>query len=288
MSTLRANTIAMNRVLALLIMISGVVTVRSAVAQQEVSIHGAGEKKPALLFLPGFACSGEVWSETVTHYRDKFACYVFTMPGFAGAPPEDHPSISRWVDEVAEYIKAQRLDHPIIVGHSLGGVMALVLAYRYPALLSRIVVVDALPCRSAALNPHFKAIPNPDCSPMGESMSRIPDSFFFKMEKATMSQLVADTTKVGLVAHWGVTSDRKTYGQIFCQFNNTDLRDSVGVIRCPVLVCLEAPFADSKDIIYAQYKPVQGARLVYANKGLHFIMYDDRDWFWQQLDGFLY
>ncbi len=282
-----ANTTAMNRALALLIMISGVVAVRSAVAQQVVSIHGAGAHKPALLFLPGFACSSAVWDETVSHYQDKFTCYVFNMPGFGGAPAETNPSINGWVDEVADYIKAQHIEHPTIVGHSLGGVMAMILAYRYPDLISKVVVVDALPCRSAALNPHFKAISNPNCSPMADQMTKIPDTFFYKMEKSTMSQLVADTSEVEPIVQMGMRSDRKTYGQLFCQFNNLDLRDSVGLIRCPVLVLLEAGFADSKDILNDQYKTVKGATLLYATKGLHFIMYDDRDWMFGQMDGFL-
>jgi pimeloyl-ACP methyl ester carboxylesterase len=246
-----------------------------------------GSNGPVGRHTTGFACSGAVWDETVSHYQDKYACYVFNMPGFGGAPAETNPTISGWVDEVATYIKAQHLDHPTIVGHSLGGVMAMMLAYRYPDLIGKVVVVDALPCRSAALNPHFKAIPDPDCSPMAQQMTRLPDTFFYKMEKATMPQLVADSSKIEAIVGWGMHSDRKTYGQIFCLFNNLDLRDSVGLIRCPVLVLLEAGFADSKDILSDQFKTLKGATLVYANKGLHFIMYDDRDWMFGQMDGFV-
>ena len=47
-----------------------------------VKTYGTGTQ--ALVFIPGFACSGEVWQETVNALQDRYTCYVLTMPGFAG------------------------------------------------------------------------------------------------------------------------------------------------------------------------------------------------------------
>ena len=48
----------------------------------EVKVTGKGKK--AILFIPGLACSGEVWEETAQHFKDDYTCYILTMAGFAG------------------------------------------------------------------------------------------------------------------------------------------------------------------------------------------------------------
>ena len=63
-----------------------------------VKTYGTG--KQTLVFIPGFACSGEVWQETVNALQDRYTCYVLTMPGFAGVPPETSPSFEGWKKQI--------------------------------------------------------------------------------------------------------------------------------------------------------------------------------------------
>lgn len=74
---------------------------------------------------------------------------------------------------------------------------------------------------------------------------------------------------------------------MYCDFSNTDLREKISNIKCPNLILLESYFAYMKPNIEAQYKNLPGSNLQYASKGLHFIMYDDTDWYLMQLDKFL-
>ena len=74
----------------------------------------------------------------------------------------------------------------------------------------------------------------------------------------------------------GVESDRKSYASIFCQFNNTDLRQTINAIRRPVLILLETPFSGIKSAVEGQYPGLTSVRFRYATKGLHFIMFDDK------------
>ncbi|WP_447643090.1 MULTISPECIES: alpha/beta fold hydrolase [Chitinophagaceae] len=105
--------------------------------------------------MPGFACSGDVWKETAAQFEKDFTCYVFTMAGFAGVPPQEKASFNRWEEAIADYIQNSNTKKPILVGHSMGGV-ALAIAADYTNLIGKIVVVDALPCLSAYFNPAFK------------------------------------------------------------------------------------------------------------------------------------
>jgi hypothetical protein len=84
-----------------------------------------------------------------------------------------------------------------------------------------------------------------------------------------------------------VNSDRKTIAEIYCQFLNTDLREKISSVKCPALVLLESPFASMKTTIEEQFKNMKTKELKYSEKALHFIMYDDTNWYLSQTDAFL-
>lgn len=79
------------------------------------------------------------------------------MKGFAGTKPEAATDFRNWVKSIADYIKEKKIKKPVIIGHSIGGGMAMILASEYPELVSKIIVVDALPCLGALSDSAFKA-----------------------------------------------------------------------------------------------------------------------------------
>ncbi|MGL3000824.1 alpha/beta fold hydrolase [Flavobacterium sp. RSSB_23] len=246
-----------------------------------------GKGKQAILFIPGFASSGEVWNETKTAFEKNFTCYTLTMAGFAGAKPHPSPSFENWKAGIATYIKTNKIEKPIVIGHSMGGGLALALAADYPDLIGKIVVVDALPCLAALNNVSFKSKENNDCSPMVAQMTAMNETQFYEMQKQAMPRLLQDASKLEMVIDWSVKSDRKTFAQMYCDFFNTDLRERISTVKCPSLILLESNFINLKPAIEEQYKNLKTANFQYANKGLHFIMYDDKDWYLMQLNNFI-
>jgi pimeloyl-ACP methyl ester carboxylesterase len=102
----------------------------------------------AMIFIPGLYCSGEVWQDAVKHFSAHYTCYTLTLPGFAGQPPLSSPSDSillTLADQLADYIRQEHLDKPVIVGHSLGGWMALAFGVRHPGLAGDLVIVSSAP-----------------------------------------------------------------------------------------------------------------------------------------------
>nr|WP_315241206.1 alpha/beta hydrolase [uncultured Flavobacterium sp.] len=246
-----------------------------------------GKGKQSILFISGFASSGEVWNETKTAFEKDFTCYTFTMAGFAGVKPQLNPSFENWKTQIANYIQNNKIEKPIIIGHSMGGGLALALAADYPELIGKIVVVDALPCLAALSDPSFKSKENNDCSSIINQMAAMNETQFYEMQKQTMPRLLQDATKLELVVGWSVKSDRTTFGQMYCDFFNTDLRNRIAQIKCPSLILLESYFINLKPTIDEQYKNLKTADFKYANKGLHFIMYDVTAWYLEQLNHFL-
>lgn len=247
----------------------------------------SGQGKKSIIFIPGFASSAAVWDETKEKFEKNYTCYTLTMAGFAGVAPQKDSSFENWETAIADFIKENNLYNPIIIGHSMGGGLALALAADYPELIGKIVVVDALPCLAALSNPTFKTEDNPDCSAIVNQINSISDEQFYQMQKMSIQRLIADTTKHELVIDWSSKSDRKTFAEMYCDFSNTDLREKIKNIKCPTLILLEEYFKNVKPAIEEQYKNLKTANLQYSNKGLHFIMYDDKEWYFSQLENFI-
>ncbi|HMQ67823.1 MAG TPA: alpha/beta hydrolase [Ignavibacteria bacterium] len=269
------------------ILISIVFTVRAKEKTYLFDVKITGSGVESIIFIPGFSCSGDVWDETVAQYKDNYTCYVLTMAGFAGTAPQPDPTFTGWENSIAEYIRDNNIDKPIIIGHSMGGGLAMALAADYPDIIGKIVVVDALPCLAAIMDPSFKSKENNDCSEMINSITSASDEEFYKMQKKNIPMLLADTSRSELVIGWSVKSDRTTFAEMYCDFSNTDLREKIAGIKCPALILLEASFANFKKGIEEQYKNLKTADLQYADKGLHFIMFDDKEWYENQLKKFI-
>ena len=251
----------------------------------EIEVSGQGNE--TILFIPGLGSSAEVWNETKLNFEKKYTCYTLTMAGFAGVPAQGTATFEHWKEAIASYIQTNNIEQPIIIGHSLGGTLAMALASDYPELISKIVVVDALPCLPALMNPAFVVQEQPDCEPLITQMTTPSDEQFYHMQMAMIPQLVATPSRQKQVVDWTLASDRTTFAEMYCDLSNTDLREKIANVTCPALVLLNAGFPQYDAAIQAQFKNMKTAELKYATKGLHFIMYDDTEWYDQQLAGFL-
>jgi pimeloyl-ACP methyl ester carboxylesterase len=250
-------------------------------------VNKTGRGSQSIIFIPGFACSGEVWDETKVNFEKSYTCYTLTMAGFAGVAPQNDPKFQAWESGIATYIQQNEISNPIIIGHSMGGGLAMALAADYPQLISKIIVVDALPCLSALLDPSFKSKENNDCNEIVSQMTAATNEEFYQMQKQAIPQLLANTSKQALVVNWSVMSDRATFAKMYCDFLNTDLREKIATVKCPSLILLESYFINFKPAISEEFKRLKTANLQYASKGLHFIMYDDTEWYNKQLISFI-
>src|SRR5262245_53160887 len=106
----------------------------------DVQVSGSG---PPMILVPGLSCDGRVWDATVAHYRERYQVHVLTLAGFGGVRPAiGAPFLPRVRADLARYIRDRRLDHPVLVGHSLGGFLAFWLAATEPDLVGAVVAVD--------------------------------------------------------------------------------------------------------------------------------------------------
>lgn len=292
----------LKRVVLLKAWIAGLVAVTSlamgGVAQAAeptaFSVKVSGQGKPMIL-IAGLASSGAVWDSTVARYAPHYRCHVLQLAGFAGAPAVQAPLLEIVEKELAAYIGDQQLDHPTIVGHSLGGFVALKLAMDYPDKVGPLVIVDTLPALGAAQMP--------DVTPeqLKGMATRMRDAMLTgdaatqdARRRVSIASMVTAPQDVDRVVEWGVRSDRKVVADAMYDILATDLRDGVARIQAPTLVLgswvaykAYAPKAAFEANYKAQYAKLPGVQVALSDIGRHFIMYDDPEWMFARMDAFL-
>ena len=256
---------------------------------QSFSVQRVGNGKQAIILIPGFACSGEVWEQTVDSLQNNYSCYILTMPGFAGIPPEKNPSFDSWAKQIIGFIQKENIKNPILIGHSMGGGLALYIASSQPNLVKGIVVVDALPCLAALYNPDFqsKKIAPEEFNEFESQMRKIDEEQFYRQAYISATSLTSDSLRYDNLVKWSLSTDRTTYAHMYYEYSNIDLRPIIPSISVSTLVLLEYPFKKIAPMIEQQFGNLPNIRLEYANKGLHFIMFDDWEWYIQQIMDFL-
>lgn len=102
-----------------------------------------------MLFLHGLTDSKDAWPEAVAHWQDAYTIVCVDQRGHGRSPRfteqqlGDHPG-DVMVDD-AEHIVERLHTEPVVVGHSLGGAVALALAARRPDLVRALVLEDPAP-----------------------------------------------------------------------------------------------------------------------------------------------
>ncbi len=261
-----------------------------------VDVEGHG--KPVIL-IPGLACSAEVWKETAAHLNaEGFETHALTLAGFGGLKPidADHHYLTTVRDDLAAYIRTNKLDHPILIGHSLGGFLALWLAATYPTLPGKVISVDGLPYLPAVMNPSItpEGAANMAAS-IRQSITSGSAADYEKQQRQTLESMITSPENVEREMKVESASDRDTVAEAMSELMTTDIRPEMANIRVPVLVLgswIEyknyGATHDSTLALYSkQFEKLQGVKIVLSDTSKHFIQLDAPDWFYAQIDQFI-
>lgn len=257
-----------------------------------VDVTGKGQP---IILIPGLASGGGVWDGVVAHYKDGHECHVLTLAGFAGQKPVPAPLVATAEKQLAQYIRDHKLSKPIVVGHSLGGVLALELAAAEPELVGKLVIVDSLPFLPAAQAPGATVeTARPQAMGLRQMLVGMqPEQR--KNQSAMMSKgMATDPKSQERIAAWSNASDQTAVADAMVELMTTDLRPELKKITAPALVVgtwiafqqfakqeqIEATFKD-------QYAGLAGAKIVIHPTARHFVMLDDEAGLLREMDAFL-
>jgi pimeloyl-ACP methyl ester carboxylesterase len=267
-----------------------------AFASERISIRTEGQG-PDVILIPGLSSSPSVWAETVrAHPGHRF--HLVQVNGFAGAPVRGNtegPVAAPVAEEIVRYIETQGLERPALIGHSMGGTIALMAAARHPERVGRVMVVDMLPWMGVM----FGA---PGSTP--QSVRPVADQILAGMSgpptpqgEAMLQQMIAgmiktESLRAGPLAE-SRASDRGVSARAFHELITTDLRPELGRITAPVTVLYvrppQSPFDDAQtEAGYRQaYSGLKIAKLTRIPDSWHFIMFDQPARFASEVKTFL-
>ncbi len=274
-------------------------TLRSAESEADktppalkVEVSGAG--RPMIL-IPGLACGGNVWDGAVAHFKDTCQCHVVTLPGFAGQPAIREPFLPQVGKMLSDYIRDQKLDHPIIVGHSLGGFLAFWMAIEHPDQVGQIIAVDGVPYYPALLKPGTTPPAEKAAAEMFRNGIKTQTQTQFAFNNIfILTTMISDGKNLKMVAESSSHSNPASVGQAYYELMTTDLREKVASIRSPVLLLGATDLKASpeekqkQEASYtAQIASIPNHRIAFAPKSRHFIQLDAPEFFFEQADTFL-
>jgi pimeloyl-ACP methyl ester carboxylesterase len=96
-----------------------------------------------IIFIPALFCGSWQWQREIAVLSAKYDVYAVTLPGFDGRPRDTGGNLmNRAVSDIAELIRTRKLDRPIIVGHSLGGTLAVLVGETHARDVRSIISVD--------------------------------------------------------------------------------------------------------------------------------------------------
>src|SRR4051794_12784215 len=244
-----------------------------------VEVTGSG---PDVILIPGLTASKEIWRGTVAAVPG-YRYHLVQVAGFAGAPARGNARgdiVAPLAEELGRYIQAAKLRRPAIVGHSMGGSLAMMVAARHPALVGRVMVVDMLPQPAGLLG--ARAADLKGLSGLLRSLGSTEEG---RGLIDTAIRLFGDDQAVN------TRSDPDVVARAAHELADTDLTPELPRIRAPLTVLYAAAdpaYTASTDRTYAEaYAGAPAARLVRIDHSGHMIMRDQPARFREALRAFL-
>lgn len=110
-------------------------------------VQQSGTHGRAVILLPGLECGAWVWQRTIADLERDHVVFAVTPAGFDGAPPPARMTGlgDQAIASLLKLVEQHHLDQPVLVGHSMGGALALRFAGEHPQLIAGAVSVDAPP-----------------------------------------------------------------------------------------------------------------------------------------------
>jgi N-formylmaleamate deformylase len=241
-----------------------------------VVVQGTG---PDVILIPGLTGSREVWKGSVAAVPG-YRYHLLQVAGFANSPARGNARgeiVAPLAEEVARYIHSRGLRRPAIVGHSMGGTVAMMVAARHPSLAGKVMVVDMLPQPAGILGGD------------AAGMRGLADSLRDLSETPGGRRLVESAIRLFGNPEGGADPDvtaRATH-----ELALTDLTAELPRIAAPLTVVyasLDPSRRAADDRRYrSAYAGKRGVKLVRVDDSGHMIMYDQPARFGAELRAFL-
>ncbi len=250
-------------------------------------------KGPPLIFIPGLASGSWTWKEDAKRLSASHAVYVVTVAGFDGHKAIPGTTLDSLSNDLRTLIDSRHLDRPVLVGHSMGGTLAMSFAAEHSDLISGVVAVDGLPVFPGTENA------TGDRSAFAQRAraqieNQTPEQFS-AYQQTYMKQFGSiDEGKAKSIAEFSSRSDPHAVADFAAQLLLLDLRPKLGAIKVPVVEI--SPFyapdfaamgvdeAGKTNYYRMLLGGIERVEVLSVSPARHFVMFDQPEKFAAALD----
>lgn len=100
---------------------------------------------PPLLFLHGIGGSAASWQAQLEEFSPTHRAIAWDMPGYGTSALLPEPSITNLAHALDHFLRTQQIERPILVGHSIGGMIVQEFLARYPGRFASVVLYATSP-----------------------------------------------------------------------------------------------------------------------------------------------
>ncbi len=186
-----------------------------------------------LVFLHGIGGAARAWRGQLEFFRDRYRTIAWDMPGYGGSAPLPTVSIAALADALQDFLEQVGAEKPILVGHSIGGMIVQQLLARSPRIAGAIVLAQTSPAFGKPEGEWQKAFIAARLGPLdrGETMASLAPTL--------VRELVGDDPAPGgmeLARDCMASVSEATYRATMLALMGFDLRKTLGNIAVPTLV----------------------------------------------------
>ncbi len=263
-----------------------------------ISIVALGEarkgREPVYL-IPGMSSPRAVWDGIAPQIAQDRQVLLVHVNGFAGDEPGDNlePGVTDGIiADILADAKARGAKQPALIGHSYGGLIAMIAAARHPDRVGRLMVVDALPFFSKIFDP--AATPD-SIRPRAEQMRTMLAGNYERAKAASATPVTRDPggnlsilpdARIR-VSNWSMKADLRVVAQAMYEDMVTDIGPELGQVSAHPFTVLYAAGADGAAQVWEPAYARTPAKLVAVPASYHFIMLDQPERFAAEVKTFL-
>jgi len=250
-------------------------------------------KGPPLIFIPGLASGSWTWKQDAERLSKQHTVYLVTVPGFDGRKAQPGTTLESLQQDLGKLIEDKHIERPVLIGHSMGGTLALSFATAHSDRIAGVIAVDGLP-----VFPGTEGMTG-DRSPLAKQAraqieNQTPEQFAAYQQTYMKRVGAIDETAASKIAEHSSRSDPRAVADFAAQLLLLDLRPKLPGIKVPVVEIspfYEADFAamgvneEAKTNYYRMLLGgIEKLDVLSISPARHFVMFDQPEKFAATLD----
>jgi len=260
---------------------AGIETLSTAADIISVSRQGNPDGRTVVL-IPGLASSADVWTDTAAALAE-YDIRLVQVAGFAGAKSQKVEG--KYTDLIAAKLNAHLREtpgnSPVLIGHSMGGFVALKAALGDDSKIEELIIVDSLPFLAEMFMPGTTPEQAAQMAPMmALQMQNMPREAFDVQQAAGLPRMAKTRAYHATLRSWAKASDQTTVAAVMGEMLAADLRPSLSDISAEITVlaahdkAMGLPVSQIENLYAAQYAGAPKHNIHVVEDSFHFIMVD--------------